>query len=124
MSYWSESDFDNNDEYMGPWMPREEFMEMIDERNDMRARARKRIAAKKKVDYQEYLLSDHWEKMRRRALYHDGYKCADCMTAETLQIHHLSYLRIGHERMTDLITVCESCHLARHPEVREIINIL
>ncbi len=76
------------------------------------------------TDYDIYLKSDHWKRMRKRALWNDDYKCHDCGTAQVLQIHHENYHRVGRELLEDLVTLCSYCHVERHPEVKEIVNVL
>jgi phage terminase large subunit GpA-like protein len=40
-----------------------------------------------------------------------GNKCAHCGRGSSKhEVHHLTYERFGHERMADLVVLCESCH--------------
>jgi hypothetical protein len=34
-----------------------------------------------------------------------------------LDVHHLTYVRFGHERLEDLLTLCRPCHDAAHDRV-------
>jgi 5-methylcytosine-specific restriction endonuclease McrA len=62
----------------------------------------------------------HWKKMRKKALHRDGYRCVDCRQARDelgavpLEVHHLTYVRMGVERLEDLVTLCQRCHGTRH----------
>lgn len=69
--------------------------------------------------YREYLASDHWRERRALALKTAGYKCSRCgkhggRGGAGLQVHHLSYERLGSERHDDLEVLCPYCHRVRH----------
>lgn len=65
-----------------------------------------------KTDYQTYLNSQTWAATRTLAIHHHGDKCVCGQVAD--QIHHLNYERVGNERMTDLLPLCETCHSSYH----------
>ena len=71
-----------------------------------------------RIDYKEYIRSHpHWQKVRRVRYEFDSGLCAFChrdLTGEPYETHHLSYARLGHERMRDVITLCGACHDAFH----------
>ncbi len=60
--------------------------------------------------YREYLRSPEWRELtsqvRRRC---DGI-CERCHRVEMCDTHHLTYERVYHERLEDLLGVCRSCH--------------
>lgn len=64
--------------------------------------------------YQAYLASPHWLALRRKVFARDGRHCVDCSRGDGLQAHHLTYARLGHERLSDLVTLCKGCHRKRH----------
>lgn len=69
--------------------------------------------------YEEYLKSDEWEQKKEQRMKVDNYSCVMCGRnrehCRTLQVHHISYKRLGHENIfTDLCTVCGSCHKKLH----------
>lgn len=68
--------------------------------------------------YQEYLSSAHWREIRKRywaSKLNPNKWCAGCRRKDVpLQLHHRTYKRIGNERLTDLVAVCGTCHLAIH----------
>ena len=70
------------------------------------------------IDYQEYIQRHpHWQKVRKARFDFDEGRCAIChkdLTNEVYQTHHLSYLRLGRERLRDVITLCNSCHQTFH----------
>lgn len=74
------------------------------------------------ADYSAYTRSPAW--LARRARYFSRYKvraCACCGDTGRLDLHHLTYARVGAERDDDLTAVCRTCHYALHkfPERRQ-----
>jgi len=66
--------------------------------------------------YNTYLKSIYWKVKRRWALRAAGYKCSKCGACHcVLQVHHLTYERVGCEKLTDLEVRCVACHGADHP---------
>lgn len=68
--------------------------------------------------YREYMHSDAWQRRRRRAIKRAGYACQRCGTGERLEVHHLTYARLGKERPADLMVLCHACHAAEHARTR------
>jgi hypothetical protein len=66
------------------------------------------------TNYWEYLGSIEWQKKRDEALERAGYCCehAGCENDDDLQVHHLSYERLGYELLSDVIVLCEYHHKA------------
>lgn len=66
------------------------------------------------VEYDEYINGHpHWQKVRAARFEFDEGRCAIChrdLRGDPYQTHHLSYRRLGHERMRDVITLCKDCH--------------
>ena len=76
-----------------------------------------RISDDRRVQYKTYLDSPEWDEIRQKRLQYDGYRCVECKddgSHSCLQAHHLTYQRIGHERLEDLVTLCHLCHSAHH----------
>ena len=66
---------------------------------------------KKYVDYE----SAEWKALKQRRMELEGNRCVFCgrpgITCRNgLQTHHLTYERLGHEDIRDIISVCGSCH--------------
>lgn len=61
------------------------------------------------AEYQAYIGSDGW-RTRRAVKLQQSPKCEACGSRENLHVHHRSYENFGTERMSDLRTLCESCH--------------
>ena len=63
---------------------------------------------------QEYLKSIHWKQLRRIVLMRDNNTCKQCGCTKSLNVHHITYKRLGDESIDDLVTVCRNCHQAIH----------
>jgi len=61
----------------------------------------------------QYQTSRHWKSFRTRCLEELPYECA-CGVNVSLNLHHKTYTRIGHEELTDVVWVCSGCHKAIH----------
>lgn len=67
-------------------------------------------------EYSDYLQSRHWKSFRLKAIKHHGKKCILCGIEEVLffHVHHLTYKNLGHEKLTDVVVLCEACHTEVH----------
>ena len=85
-------------------------------------------------EYTAYLASDWWQARRKRAFYLACRRCqspccglsylrslTDQEVAEQmgpvayrLEVHHLTYARLGNEADDDLIVLCPECHATAH----------
>ncbi|MDF2892097.1 MAG: hypothetical protein K0R80_2464 [Clostridia bacterium] len=70
----------------------------------------------KRMPYNQYLKTYHWELARSAVLKRDENQCADCGKSkdESLEVHHVTYIRRGKENLEDLMTLCKDCHQERH----------
>jgi 5-methylcytosine-specific restriction endonuclease McrA len=66
------------------------------------------------MSYKRYLQGDHWKELRETKLIESNGRCQKCKRTSNLQVHHLTYDRKGHERLTDLMVLCERCHEKEH----------
>lgn len=66
--------------------------------------------------YAAYLKTRHWHELRRQVFERDGHKCTRCPNRTRLEVHHLTYERLGDELLSDLTTLCYDCHRAIHKE--------
>lgn len=68
--------------------------------------------------YAECLQSEEWLDLREQVLRRDKYRCTVTGKAskpgDPLQVHHLTYERLGCEPLDDLVTVCRSQHEKLH----------
>lgn len=76
------------------------------------SRMRGHATAALRMAYRDYLRSDAWRKTRLTALRRFGYRCHRCCSARNLDVHHLTYDRIGSEAADDLVALCRRCHQA------------
>lgn len=66
--------------------------------------------------YDAHIASERWRNTRRRVFKRDGCTCQICLNAKATQVHHLDYSRVPNEYMTDLLSVCDACHIRLHPD--------
>jgi len=57
-----------------------------------------------------YLRSPHWRARRSQAIGRAGGRCERCGAGGRLEVHHLTYKRLGRERDRDLRALCHRCH--------------
>ena len=68
--------------------------------------------------YVKYLSSPEWKAKKREVYKARGYRCEHCKaTAVQLHVHHLTYIRLGHEKLADLAIVCRPCHNKAHARI-------
>jgi 5-methylcytosine-specific restriction endonuclease McrA len=72
--------------------------------------------------YSEYLRSDRWAAKRSAALKHHGHRCGICGSVRSLEVHHLTYKRLGREKMKDLQVLCCDCHRIRHEDKPGVVT--
>ena len=61
--------------------------------------------------YEAHIRSAQWKQMRKALFTMRGELCEGCgYGSATLQIHHLTYERLGNERFADLKILCRRCH--------------
>jgi hypothetical protein len=56
------------------------------------------------------LASREWALLKEQVRKRSGGVCERCRVGVYASTHHLTYERIGHERIEDLLAVCEPCH--------------
>ncbi|TBA24096.1 RecQ family ATP-dependent DNA helicase [Rhizobium ruizarguesonis] len=63
----------------------------------------------------------NWEDTRRLVLARDGYKCVSCSTkvrSREADVHHLLPRSMGgSNELSNLVTLCDGCHAAHHPNL-------
>jgi 5-methylcytosine-specific restriction endonuclease McrA len=63
--------------------------------------------------YEKHIRSARWRNIRRDVLRLRGNTCERCMEPQapsSLEVHHVTYERLGRERMSDLRVLCRDCH--------------
>jgi hypothetical protein len=69
--------------------------------------------------YHDYLKSEQWAKKKKEVLDFWDYRCALCGSNTRIEVHHRTYERLGHERLTDLIPLCNKCHTVHYLKVQK-----
>jgi hypothetical protein len=64
--------------------------------------------------YRAVMSSGGWRRRRAAAIRRAGRRCQRCGARGPLDVHHLTYRRLGRERPGDLLAVCERCHGVLH----------
>lgn len=61
-------------------------------------------------EYLARIASSEWTEFCKKikGLWHD--RCAICYARVALQVHHRTYVRLGHELKTDVLPLCRNCH--------------
>lgn len=67
---------------------------------------------------EEYLKSDHWTEVRKRALDFAENRCQLCDWSENLEVHHRSYRTLHKEKLCDVVVLCSVCHSEFHGKTR------
>jgi len=79
----------------------------------------------KTTDYNLFLKSDYWKKVRKLVLIRDNYQCQNkgydgkcnyTYSVKDLEIHHRTYKNHKNEfnHLDDLVTLCKWCHEYMH----------
>ncbi len=64
--------------------------------------------------YYKYLSSAKWKNKREQVLKRDKNLCQICGKKIANEVHHLTYINLGNEKMSDLISICRDCHKKIH----------
>lgn len=68
--------------------------------------------------YNMYLQSEAWKQKCQQVLERDDHKCVMCGRPAD-EVHHNTYEHIGKERLSDLASVCKTCHQDHHKKESE-----
>ena len=71
----------------------------------------------RQVDYYQYINSAEWRDRAKAAKKAVGYRCQVCnkhSSEVTLDAHHRTYDRLGHEASQDITVLCRDCHALYH----------
>lgn len=66
------------------------------------------------LEFSGYITSQEWKKLRDNRLKIDNFCCVVCKNNKNLICHHITYERLYHEELTDLIILCNKCHNRIH----------
>ena len=68
-------------------------------------------------EYVEYIKGEKFKELKMERLKLDEYKCQICfkkVDEKTSHCHHITYLRVLNEKISDLSTLCPCCHKKLH----------
>ena len=68
-------------------------------------------------DYLEYIKGEKFKELKMERLQLDEYRCQICfkkVDEKTSHCHHITYLRVLNEKISDLSTLCPCCHKKLH----------
>lgn len=70
-------------------------------------------------EYLTYIASPEWASRRLVYYQHHPRTCAACdVNYGLIHLHHKTYERLGSERDSDLVTLCDKCHRSVHEAQR------
>jgi hypothetical protein len=61
-------------------------------------------------EYQQYLQSQRWRTLGKAVRMRANGRCEICRRSAVEEVAHLTYERIFHEHIEDLLGVCRKCH--------------
>jgi hypothetical protein len=64
--------------------------------------------------YEQHLASEKWRVLRRKVMARCKGMCEGCGEKPAVQVHHLTYERLGDEMLFDLVGICIPCHERIH----------
>lgn len=68
-------------------------------------------------EYRRRLASAEWKRLRDQKLAEVQFRCEKCgisQWSKPLEVHHLTYITLGRERLSDLQVLCDDCHRSLH----------
>lgn len=65
------------------------------------------------IEYQQYIASPQWSAFKASYFATHARACAVC-GARQVQLHHMTYARLGYEHPSDVVPLCEPHHRAVH----------
>ena len=66
------------------------------------------------VNYYQYLKTGAWRERRAEVIARAKGICERCRRWSIVNVHHLTYERLGREYPDDLLGVCSRCHEELH----------
>lgn len=61
-----------------------------------------------------YIQGERWKDRKRVYYASHGKKCAACFGTVDVDLHHMTYKRLGNEWDADLVPLCRDCHKNFH----------
>lgn len=90
-------------------------------RQQREARTEARIAEGRQAGqssaYLRRIHSAEWKVFRMTIMAQRGAKCEQCPSVRNIQLHHMTYERLGNELPQDVMLLCDDCHRGIHGHV-------
>lgn len=67
-----------------------------------------------KISYDKYINSDEWTNLKDNYFLTHEKICSACGSLSSIDLHHMTYDRLGNEKDIDLIPLCDICHDQYH----------
>lgn len=64
--------------------------------------------------YDAYLNSEHWKTFRKTYRESSLPQTCRCCGSPKVQLHHITYARLGVEELEDVVPLCARCHMKLH----------
>lgn len=61
-----------------------------------------------------YMQSSEWLALKHVRLTIDNNQCVHCHSTTNLHLHHITYARLGVEKISDVCILCSTCHNNLH----------
>ena len=75
--------------------------------------------------YRYHMQSSRWRETRRRMVGQAQHRCERCgRPSNYLELHHVTYFRLGDERDEDLQVLCKPCHNEADEERQEAMAMM
>lgn len=84
----------------------------------------KKAKLKSEQDEEKEAIKKEFERIRRKILKRDNYKCVECGSDEKLNVHHIIQRSKGGDNSeSNLVTLCLKCHAEKH-KGEQIYNLM
>lgn len=70
-------------------------------------------------EYKDALKSEHWKGIRKLAHERAKGMCEQCRKYPATSTHHKHYDTLGHERLEDVLALCDLCHIFAEEQRKE-----
>lgn len=68
-------------------------------------------------EYNEYLKTPSWRKIRQKVLERDNHTCQGCLENKATEVHHKTYEHVFDEFAFELVSLCSDCHRKYHDKL-------
>ena len=65
-------------------------------------------------DKLKHMQGEYWANLKALKIEFTQHRCELCFSPNHLHLHHLTYQRLGCERVDDVVLLCYTCHQLQH----------